>query len=163
MGKNVTRGAIERINQLYGELDVLAELSSDAIKLAQTNKDIRKLKVTRDTGKVVEITEAVAWEEIKYLGAKSEAYAIMKTTYPDVFEKADNHQKKVKEIDNFTLAELGIHFDKVTMRDIVNVVDKLVGLKVVELIKDPLFISGLKTSLGLDKPSEAGSAITEKK
>lgn len=130
MGKSITRGDIERLNQLYNELDVLAENESEALKMAKLNKG-NIIQVKR-SDKTEDITEGQAWEEIRLLGEKADPYKFMSEKYPDVFRMSDEHIKKVKEIDTFTTSTLGVDFRRITIRDIVNLIDTITDMKKTE-------------------------------
>lgn len=110
-----------KLNQLYLELDVLKEEASDAIKLAKQHKD-KEIEVTRKDGKKQTLKESLLWDEVRVLGDNTEGYDLLKAKYPKAFETSEAVSAKAHEIDTFTLAQLGVHADRVTIRDIIKLI-----------------------------------------
>lgn len=122
MGEDKTRGVIENLNAMYDELDTLASEQSEAVKIAKKNSG-NLILLKRKNGKEVEISEQIAWDEIRYLGQASEAYTCLAERYPEVFAKVDAHFKKAQEIDTYVIKNIGItSATKVTVRDIIKIV-----------------------------------------
>ena len=115
------KGKREEINLKYNELDILKDEASEALKLARRNGETKITLTRNEGGKPIEITENDGWEEIKYLGKKTECYAILQEKYPAVFEATDKQIAKAKEIDDFVQVNIGIKYDRMTLRDILNV------------------------------------------
>ncbi|MFA5050967.1 MAG: hypothetical protein WC499_02530 [Patescibacteria group bacterium] len=129
MGKGLTRAKIENVNKLYDELDIVADALDIEIKNAKQTQGNLILIKRKQGGKEIEISEKLAWEEIRLLGAQSECYNALKGRYPAVFEKMDAHLAKIKEIDTYTQAEIGIRFNAMTVRDVINLVVAVVDMK----------------------------------
>lgn len=112
---------IETLNQLYNELDALKEEATDVINFAKSHKD-EEVEITRKDGKVTKIKELLLWDEVRILGDQTEGYDFLKAKYPDAFEASEKVSAKANEIDMFTLKELGVHADRMTVRDILNLI-----------------------------------------
>jgi hypothetical protein len=119
---------IARLNELTDELEVLEGEATEAINLAKVNKD-RKAKVERNDGSVQDVTEGMLWDELWTLGPNSEAGVALRKLYPEAFQKSEKHAEKAREINLFTLSELGISSSAIKIRDIVNLVEALVDFK----------------------------------
>lgn len=120
--KELTNGEkIQTLNQLYNELDALKEEATDVINLAKSHKD-EEVEITRKDGKVTKIKELLLWDEVRILGGETEAYEFLKAKYPDAFEASEKVGAKANEIDIFTLKELGVHADRMTVRDILKLI-----------------------------------------
>jgi hypothetical protein len=83
----------------------------------------------RKDGKVVDVPESALWDEIYHLGQTSEAYQFLKDKYPHVFEKTDRYEKKVLEISQFSVAELGVDAIRMRLSDIIRIVEGVVDYK----------------------------------
>jgi urocanate hydratase len=112
---------IAKLNELYAEIDLLKETASDAIKLAKANKE-NEIEITRKDGKVSTVKEQLLWDEVRIVGDATEAYELLKGKYPTAFSTSEEVSKKALEIDNFALAYFGVHADRITLRDIINLI-----------------------------------------
>jgi len=109
------------LNQLYNELDALKEESIDIINFAKSHKE-EEVEITRKDGKVTKIKELLLWDEVRILGDQTEAYDFLKGKYPDAFSASEKVSAKANEIDMFTIKELGVHSDRMTVRDILKLI-----------------------------------------
>src|SRR5690606_31154452 len=124
--KTVTKSAVNRVYELYDELDALQTEANDAINLAKQNEE-NVISVVRKNGETQNIKESDAWEEIWVLGNQTESYGVMAEKYPEAFEKSTLATEKANEVDTFTFAEIGIKSNKVTLRDILRLVEGVVN------------------------------------
>lgn len=112
---------IETMNQLYKDFDELKADASDKINFAKSNKE-NEVTITRNDGKEQTLKEALLWDEVRILGENTEAYEYLKGKYPEAFDASEKVTLKANEIDTFTVKELGVHADRLTVRDIVNLI-----------------------------------------
>jgi hypothetical protein len=122
----------DNLDKMYFELDVLSDQLKDESSFAKTleNKQ-NKIKIKRK-GKEgeIEITEGMAWEEIRILGENTEALQVMQNKYPKLFEISTAMAEKAKQIDNFTLEHFQISSTQVTMKDIIKLIKIFVAYEI---------------------------------
>lgn len=127
----ITQDKVVKLYQLYEELDTLTERSSNLIKEAKHNSG-NPISVTRESGETVEVAESTLWDEIRYLGDKTEGFAVLQAKYPDAFSASDAVNKQLEEIQKYTIAELGIDALQLKLSDIMRVVEGIVEYKLNE-------------------------------
>lgn len=116
----ITNKHIQELTKIYADLEALNRESSDLyLNAKDTGKD-NKVTIKRD-GKEVEVTEGALWEEIRYIGKKSEGYEILKAKYPKVFEVSEKQNKKAQELSIYCHANLNIDPIKLRLIDIINI------------------------------------------
>jgi hypothetical protein len=84
-----------------------------------------------------EVTEDLLWTEIYHIGDKSEGFEALKHRYPEAFAVSDEVNKKVEEIQSYTVAELGIDAMQLKLSDIIKIVEALVEFKLNERGNSP--------------------------
>jgi hypothetical protein len=120
--KQLTNGEkIQALNSLYEELDALKADATEKINLAKSHKE-DEIEITRKDGKVQTLKESLIWDEVRILGEQTEGYELLKGKYPEAFESSEKVALKANEIDTFTIAQLGVHADRMTVRDILNLI-----------------------------------------
>lgn len=124
----ITKQKVETLRKLYLEIDLLTDEVSEAIKQAKEGQGALILIKRRD-GKEQEITEKLAWEEIRLLGQGTEAWEPMKARYPKVFELSAAQRAKAKELNDYTMSAFGLLADQVRLGDIFQVVEAMVDFK----------------------------------
>jgi hypothetical protein len=124
----ITREKIEKLSQLYDELDALQRQMNDADAAAKEFKE-NIVIIARKDGTTSEVPEKALWDEIYQLGKLTEAYGVMSAKYPKVFELTEACNVKAEEIMRFGVAELGIDPLRVRLSDIFRLVEAVVDLK----------------------------------
>lgn len=120
--KPLTNGEkIQALNSLYEEIDALKADATDKINFAKSHSE-DEVEITRKDGKKQTLKEKLLWDEVRVLGENTEGYDLLKGKYPEAFEASAKVSAKADEIDTFTLKELGVHADRMTVRDILNLI-----------------------------------------
>lgn len=127
----IEKEKLEKMLALFDDIESLSEKSSNALANAKINQNKNRIKIKRD-GKEVFVTEADLWEEIRYLGQNSEAGKILKERYPDVFNFAEEHDKKTIEIREYVLGVLGIDYRTMKLSDYIRLTLSLIDYKLNE-------------------------------
>lgn len=115
----ITPEKIAGLQKIYDNLDVLNRNATEAILAAKEFKNNLVL-IKRKDGKEDEVREAELWEEIKYLGAVSEGYEVLKRRYPKAFEAGELQKKQAEELNVYCMRELGINPVQLRLIDIIN-------------------------------------------
>jgi hypothetical protein len=134
MAIQITKEKIKGLYDIYDDLDRLEADASDAIKKAQLNGSKEVLVNRKDKGKQ-KVTEKMLWDEVYHLGPESEAGDFLKKKYPEAFKKSDMHNVRANELRDYALAQIGIDSQAIKLRDIIQLVDAIVDLKVKEIRK----------------------------
>jgi hypothetical protein len=125
--KQITPELIEKLENLYAELDTITKDASDSILLAREGSEEKKLNITRDE-KEIEVTEKDLWDEV-YNRATTNAREILLEKYPQAFEKAELAETKRKELNDFILAELDINPDKMRISALLKLITGYIDYK----------------------------------
>lgn len=132
IGKKITKKKIQRLNEIYAEIDVLAEKASDALKNAKQFKNEQCL-VKRPEGTQM-IKQGFLWEEVRMMGkGAGESYDALKALYPNVFELSEKQAEKKEELTVFCHTELGVDPVALRLRDIINLVDQMLEYKMEQM------------------------------
>lgn len=120
---------INKLSELFAEIATLkAEIDEEYTKVS-ANADKRKLEVVRKDGKKQEVNEDLLWFEVKNLGAQCTAGVALKAKYPRIFELTEAHNKKVSEMEAFSIKTFGIDPVKLSMVDIFRIVDGILNAR----------------------------------
>lgn len=120
--KQLTNGEkIQALNSLYEEFDAIKADATDKINFAKSHKE-EEIEITRKDGKKQTLAEKLLWDEVRILGDQTEAYELLKGKYPEAFEASEKVSAKANEIDLFTLTHLNVHAERMTVRDILNLI-----------------------------------------
>ncbi len=122
----ITKKKIKDLYAIYEEMNPLIDEASELLKRAKLNKD-KKIKVKRD-GKTVEVKEGDLWTEIFYK-ANTDARETLKGIYPEVFEKSEQAEAKKDEMIKYSVAELGIHPEQMTLYNLIRLVEGIIEYK----------------------------------
>lgn len=124
----ITPEKVEGLRKIYSELKELSERSSDAINAAKEFKNNLVL-IQRKDGKEVEVKESMLWEEVRFLGSATEGYAVLKDKYPEAFRLGEEQQNKAKELNDYSVKELGVNPVALRLIDIIDLVEAIVESK----------------------------------
>lgn len=122
-----TRETLDQLHKLTAELKETKEIASELLRTAQDRFKTRTHKITRN-GKEIELTEKVLWDEVFYLGVACEAAQILKPIHPEVFEAFAKQDEKAKEIKKFSVTELGLDYEALTLSDYLRMTEGLFKL-----------------------------------
>lgn len=123
----LSKKIIEELYSRYDELDKVQEEASELLKQAKENKEA-KVNITRD-GKEVEVTEKDLWDEVRFMGMACEAYKILNKKYPKVFEASEKQNELARELQAWTVENLGIDYRAIKLSDIFRVVEAIIDYK----------------------------------
>lgn len=112
-----TQEKIEKISKFYEEIEILKSALDNEYVIAFEGSDERK----RDTPTRKDVPENNLWYEVQNLGDNCEAGKLLREIYPKVFECADNYNRKVSEMNAYSLKELNIDPLKITFLDIIRI------------------------------------------
>lgn len=124
----ITKEKINTLYKLYDELEVIKNEANEALIHAKSFGDM-EVEVIRKDGRADKVKEKLLWDEIWILGNRSEGYAVLKQKYPAAFGKTEELNKKAKDIDTYSLRELGISTEKIKISDIIKLVEAIVDYK----------------------------------
>ena len=127
----ITRENINELRRLTKAVDTAAETASELLRTAQDRFKMRTHKLKRD-GKEIELTEKVLWEEVFYIGLKSEAGQLLQTFHPEVFEAYGAQDRAAVELKKFSIVELGFDCTRLTLSDYLEVTENLFELMLSE-------------------------------
>lgn len=123
-----TQQKIDILSRAYDELELIkADMDNAYAPISLTSKE-RVYKTTRD-GKEIEVAEDVLWYELRNLGVKSDAGTILSPLYPQIFELSELYNKKVEEISEYAIKELGIDPLNISFIGIIRIVNAMVDMK----------------------------------
>lgn len=132
MTMKITNEKIKKLDDFYREIETLKiELDNEYVGAREgaENKKQSLVRKTKDGEKEVEISEDRLWYELRNLGWQSQAGETMKKTYPKVFELYEKHSKAVSDMEDFCLKELNINPTKITLLDIIRIVEGVINGK----------------------------------
>lgn len=112
----ITQPILDELFKIYERLNYYSELHSEQLRTVQDQFSQRLISIKRD-GMIKKVKEKALWDEIRYLGLKSEAGETMKAKYPDVFDSHEKHQKAVEEARAFVMRNMGFNFTQMTLSD----------------------------------------------
>lgn len=127
----ITRDIINKLHELNAKLDETKELSSELLRTAQDRFKHRTHKLVRE-GKEIELTEKVLWEEVFYIGVKSEAGQLLAQHHPEVFEAYREQDKAAIEFKKFAAVELGFDPTRMTLSEYLKITENLFELMLAE-------------------------------
>jgi hypothetical protein len=143
----ITGDLLGTLYGMYAELDRLKEDASSAIKAAKQNAQ-KPITITRKGGTEQKVTEQMLWDELWTLGKQSEAGLRLREKYPEAFAKADAQEAKLTELRAFTVLELGMDAQAVTLRDILRLIEGVVEYKLTPQGPSPDRSIGTSATMG---------------
>jgi hypothetical protein len=123
----MTRENLTKLYELNDKVKKAEEVSSELLRTAQDRFKQVKHKLMRE-GKEIEVTEKILWDEVFYLGAISQAGEILGKEHPEVFEAYKAQDATVQELKAFTITELGVDFQKLSLGDYLMLTERLIKL-----------------------------------
>lgn len=124
----VDQEKINKVHQLYSELDQLKEVASELLRTAQDRFQDNEVEIERG-GNLIKVREKDLWEEIFQLGRKCQAGEVLNAQHPEVFEAYDKEAEKALELKQYLIAEFGIDYQKIKVSDIFKLVEAVVDYK----------------------------------
>lgn len=132
IGKKITPKKLAKLNQIYAELDDISEKTSDALKNAKRFKN--EMAMVKKPEGVQMIKQGFLWEEVRIMGkGAGESYEALQAIYPEVFELSEKQAQKREELTVFCHTELGVDPVALRLRDILNLIDKMLDYKLASL------------------------------
>jgi hypothetical protein len=125
----ITKEHIAKMDTFYKDIDSVKAELDNAYVIAREGAEERKQKVMRKIdGKdtEVEAPEDKLWYEVANLGEDCEAGKTLKAIYPKVFELSAKHNALVAEMTAYSLKEIGIDPMRITLMDILRIVDGVI-------------------------------------
>jgi hypothetical protein len=119
---------METLLNLYSEFTSIDREASESYLNAKSNKE--NVVLTNRDGKEVELKEQAMWDEVKYLGKDAPSYKFLSEKYPEVFNKSNLRQAKLKEITTLCHAELDIDPVNLSFGDVIRVINDVVDYKI---------------------------------
>jgi hypothetical protein len=132
------RKTLINLHSLSDEIKQVSEQASELLRTAQDRFNHVEHDVVR-SGKKVKITEKALWEEVWYLGNGCEAAKILGEKHPEVFDAFKKQNAKAADLKKFSMAELGVNFEQLTISDYLRLTEELFGLLISEKEGKPAF------------------------
>ena len=127
----VNRENIEVIKKMQLELDEAMGEATEKIALAKAN--VNNVVKWVKNGKEIECEEKHLWDETYMVGEGCDAYKTLANKYPEAFEAVKKQQSKVLEMNNYTVKNLGLRFNQVSIAEIIVLIEAVMDLKNAEL------------------------------
>jgi hypothetical protein len=114
------------LRELYDELHSLQDTMTANLRTIQArNNDIEQWYVNSDK-KEVKVKEKHLWDEIQMIGMNSEAGRILLKKYPEVFEMEAKVLAKKKELEDYSLKELGFNPTAMNLVNLIDLINKII-------------------------------------
>lgn len=120
----INRANINKLRELTDKVNETKEKASELLRTAQDRAGQNVHKIERN-GKEVELTEKVLWEEVFYIGLKSQAGQLLQTIHPEVFEAYAEQDRAAAELKKFGVVELGFDPTRLTLSDYLEITEQL--------------------------------------
>jgi hypothetical protein len=128
---NINQETINKIDELYAELDVLNIKKTELINTAKIDSENKCHMIERD-GKLISISERDLWDELYWTGKGGEK---LKEAYPQVFEVELEAIKKSDEIRDYALKYFGFNPEKMTLSSLLKIIDGIVEIRLQNHVK----------------------------
>lgn len=127
----ITRDKINTLRELTAKVAECMETASELLRTAQDRHGARVHKITRD-GKEIELKEKVLWDEVFYIGRKSQAGQFLEQLHPEVFQAYSAQDQAAAELKKFGVVELGFDPTRLTLSDYLEITEQLFEVMLAE-------------------------------
>ena len=123
----INRQKIQKLHELTRVVDKAKAVASEQLRTAQDRYNHVEEEVKRD-GKTQKIKRKLLWDEVFYLGVGCQAADILKQHHPGVFESFMAQEKAADDLRKFTMTELDLDYQHMTLSSYVRLTEALFNM-----------------------------------
>ena len=127
------------VRTISTEIDKKNVLASELMRIAKERFGETSLSIERNIKgsgmKFIQVKQNDLWTEIYHLGMDSQAGKVLREQHPAVIKAFDSVNKSVDELNTIATLHLGLQgYQKVSLKDIINISEAIAEMKVRKLV-----------------------------
>lgn len=128
----LSKEILQNHSKLYDKLEELQTELNTVFRNAKENAKTNLIKYKNAEGEEIEVTEEVAWLEVRYSGFDCPAGIALDAIYPKVKELKDAEEVAIEEVKAFEIKEFGFDYGNLSLRNTIKLINALVDYRLEE-------------------------------